>query len=148
MGQLVIEAIKDVPGVCYSVILNKLPKKMFKQVQTEEGHNKIMAMVMHKLEVKSTRLWPLPVIKELEDAEMDPDAEEEEDRTLKALPAEFLQWIAEAPAVFVSSEQVEDVKEDEFERIEQEHQQQITEMNESLEKQQQAMKEMEADLQE
>merc|ERR1712039_598933 len=136
---LVITAIQDVRGLCYSVIINKVSPGIVKKLEKNENNERedLMACLMGEVPHKTDNIYYMVQKDELFGTDMNKDSEDPDERKLQyTLPIELREFILEAPKVFIKTEEVQDVKESEFEKMQEEFEGKIKDLKDNLEAQQ------------
>jgi len=136
--QLVIDACKDVPDFCYSIIINKLSKKasqLFQDPQSPSTQD-LVACLMEGLPVVTTSFHYMEEIPEIKDEDMNPVSTDPEEQKLRySLPQDLFRFVSLAPFVFIDSKTVKDVDKDQFQKIEREYKERFDALKGNLEEQ-------------
>merc|ERR1712070_51924 len=127
--RLVTDALCDIKGVCYSIIINKLEEVELEMLNENENGavDDLMASLMgDDMPVKTSNIYYMPRMDKLAKAKKGVEY---------VLPNSVFEFIMMAPRVFVDADKVHDVKPDEFAEMEAKFESQIQLLEGNLEEQ-------------
>jgi len=144
--KLVMQACKEVPNFCYSIIVNKLSAPLKKKLLDPESPDsiKLRGCLNEDLPVQSNKMYYWQRVDEIDDVDLKP---EKGDALPTELPDDLRTFITSAPAVRIDQSCVEDLQADEFAAMEEYFNTQMDALNADLEKAKQVNAEMQTRIQ-
>ena len=140
--KLVLDACQGIPDFCYSIILNKLPKKTLQKLRDnvksdgeEMGfQDTVLTSIMSGLPLYTHSVHFVPKI---------PDLEDEDDQQIP-ISHETRSFIEGAPAVEINGDKQLAIKAGEFQKLESQYQEQLQTLGEDAEQKSKQFLEMKA----
>jgi len=128
---LVLGALKDVPNLSYSIIINKLSKPAMDKID----YQMFTATLMENLPVVTSSIYFMRKISEIEDEDQNPDGDAQEQKLRYTLPQELNTFIHQAPGMNIAKEHVQEVKPSQFDEMKAEFGKRMEELKGNLDEQ-------------